>query len=77
MFILHLGYSEHFIFFGWDDEWGANIIMNFSLFTIVKFVLEKLDRTLGLTPRGPPPLVGTNPKFFEKLDLKAPLSFNE
>ena len=42
---------------------------HFWPFTIVKFVLEKLDTNLGLAD--PPPQLGQNPNFFEKLDLKA------
>ena len=45
---------------------------HFWPFTIVKFVLEKLDKNLGLAD--PPPQLGQNPKFFQKFDLKAPLS---
>ena len=44
---------------------------HFWPFTIVKFVLEKLDKNLGSAD--PPPQLGRNPKFFQKLDLKAPL----
>ena len=44
---------------------------DFWPFTIVKFVLEKLDKNLGL--EDPPPQLGQNPKNFEKLDLKASL----
>ena len=40
-------------------------------FTIEKFVLEKLDRNLGLAD--PPPQLGQNPEFFQKIDLKASL----
>ena len=31
-----------------------------------------MDKNLGLAD--PPPYLGQNPKFFEKLDLKAPFS---
>ena len=45
---------------------------HFWPFTIVKFVLEKLDKNLGFAdPR--PPQLGQIPKFFQKLDLKASL----
>ena len=44
---------------------------HFWPFNIVKFVLEKLDKNLGSAD--PPPQLGRNPKFFQKLDLKAPL----
>ena len=44
---------------------------HFWPFTIVKFVLEKLDKNLGYAD--PPPQLGQNPNFFQKLDLKAPL----
>ena len=46
---------------------------HFWPFTIVKFVLEKLDKNLGLADPHPPQL-GQNPKFFQKLDLKASLT---
>ena len=46
---------------------------HFWPFNIVKFVLEKLDKNLG-SADPPPPQLGRNPKFFQKLDLKAPLS---
>ena len=36
-------------------------------------VLEKLDKNLGLADPPPPPQLGQNPKYFQKLDLKAPL----
>ena len=41
-------------------------------FTIVKFVLEKLDKNLGFADPHPPQL-GRIPKLFQKLDLKASL----
>ena len=44
---------------------------HFWPFTIEKFVLEKLDKSLGSAD--PPPQLGQNPKFFQKFDLKAPL----
>ena len=45
---------------------------HFWPFNIVKFVLEKLDENLG-SADPPPPQLGQNPKFFQKLDLKASL----
>ena len=44
---------------------------HFWPFTIVKFVLEKLDKNLGSAD--PPPQLGQIPNFFQKFDLKAPL----
>ena len=46
---------------------------HFWPFNIVKFVLEKLDKNLGSAD--PPPQLGRNPKFFQKLDLRASLIF--
>ena len=46
---------------------------HFWPFTIVKFVLEKLDKNLGFADPHPPQL-GQIPKFFQKLDLKASLT---
>ena len=49
---------------------------HFWPFTKVKFVLEKLYKNLGFAdPR--PPQLGQIPKFFQKLDLEAPLMLHE
>ena len=45
---------------------------HFWPFIIVKVVLEKLDKNLGFADPHPPQL-GQIPKFFQKIDLKAPL----
>ena len=55
------------VIFGWD--WGTPAILQQNP---NKSTLGKLDQNLGLAD--PPPKLGQKPKFFQKSDLKAPLS---